>query len=46
MGIIISLLMLLQFDYTTILSSLVIMSILFLIGVYFAKSKKTGIEKS
>jgi APA family basic amino acid/polyamine antiporter len=41
MGIIISFIMLLQFDSTTILSSLVIMSILFLIGVYFAKSKKS-----
>lgn len=46
MGIIISFIMLLQFDSTTILSSLVIMSILLLIGVYFAKSKKIRIEKS
>ncbi|MGE5781529.1 MAG: APC family permease [Nitrososphaerales archaeon] len=46
MGIIISFIMLLQFDSTTILSSLVIMSILFFIGVSFAKSKKIRIEKS
>jgi hypothetical protein len=46
MGIIISFIMLLQFDSTTILSSLVIMSILFFISVSFAKSKKIRIEKS
>ena len=46
LGIIISFIMLLQFDSTTILSSLVIMGILFLISVYFAKSKKIRIEKS
>ena len=40
-GILISFIMLLQFDTTIILSSLVIMSILLLIGIYFAKSKKS-----
>ena len=38
-GVMISFIMLLQFDTTIILSSLVIMSILLLIGIYFAKSK-------
>jgi len=46
MGIIISFIMLLQFDSTTILSSLIIMSLLFFISVSFAKSKKIRIEKS
>ena len=45
-GIVISFIMLLQFDSTTILLSLIIMSILFLISIFFAKSKKIGIEKS
>ena len=39
-GVIISFIMLLQFEFTIILSSLVIMGILLLIGIYFAKSKK------
>jgi APA family basic amino acid/polyamine antiporter len=45
-GIIISLIMLLQFDSKTVLSSLVIMSMLFLIGIYFAKSKKLDIKNT
>ena len=45
-GVIISFIMLLQFEFTIILSSLVIMCILFLIGIYFARSKKSEYKKS
>ena len=45
-GVIISFIMLLQFEFTIIFSSLVIMCILFLIGIYFARSKKSEYKKS
>jgi hypothetical protein len=40
LGIIISIVMLMQFDLTTVSSSLNIISILFLTGTFFAKYKK------
>ncbi|HEX5187512.1 MAG TPA: APC family permease [Nitrososphaeraceae archaeon] len=45
-GVIISFIILLQFEFTIIFSSLVIMCILFLIGIYFARSKKSEYKKS
>lgn len=44
LGIIISIVMLMQFDLTTVSSSLNNLSILFLTGTFFAKHKK--LEKS
>ena len=40
LGIIISIVMLMEFDLTTVSSSLNIISILFLTGTFFAKHKK------
>jgi hypothetical protein len=45
MGIVISFIMILQFDSTTILFSLIVISILFLISILFARSKNKKVRK-
>jgi basic amino acid/polyamine antiporter, APA family len=45
MGIVISFIMILQFDSTTVLFSLIVISILFLISILFARSKNKKVRK-